>query len=119
MRRTAELLLTGNAVATHFLGAIVIQAQGAVIGNVPQWSVIDGQQRLTALQLPMDATAALFEARGEQKLANRLYKLTHNDEDEVDADQLLKVRHSNADGRGIPGGHGRCCANRLCRSAPL
>lgn len=98
VRRTAELLLAGNAGATHFLGAIVLQSQGPIVGTVPQWSVIDGQQRLTTLQLLMDATAALFEDRGEQKLANRLYKLTHNDEDEVDADQLLKVRHSNADG---------------------
>lgn len=98
LRRTAELLVDGNAKATHFLGAIVLQAQGSVVGRVPQWSVIDGQQRLTTLQLLMDATATAFEGRGEQRLANRLSKLTHNDEDEVDVDQMLKVRHSNADG---------------------
>lgn len=97
IRRTAELRMSNSPSATHFLGAVVLQSQGTVVGSVPRWSVIDGQQRLTTLQLLMDATAALLEDRGEQRLANRLHKLTHNDEDDVDRDQLLKVRHSNAD----------------------
>ncbi len=96
VRRTAEARAGGNADVTHFLGAVVLQDQGAVVGGVPQWSVIDGQQRITSLQLLMDAAAAALEELEQTRLASRLRKLTHNDADEVDGD-LLKLRHSNAD----------------------
>ncbi len=98
VRRTAELRAAGRRSASHFLGAIVLQSVTHEVGGVQQWSVVDGQQRLTTLQLLMDASAAQLEDRGEQRLANRLNKLTHNDEDDVDgAEYVLKVRHSNAD----------------------
>lgn len=98
VRRTAELRAAGRTTATHFLGAIVLQSLSQRVGEVQQWSVVDGQQRLTTLQLLMDATAAQLEDRGQQRLANRLRRLTHNDEDDVaERDNLLKLRHSNAD----------------------
>ena len=98
VRRTTQLRLTGNPSARHFLGAIVLQSLGERAGQVQQWSVIDGQQRLTTLQLLMDAAVAQLEDLGEQRFANRLRKLTHNDEDEVASpDEVLKVRHGNAD----------------------
>ena len=40
---------------THFLGAIVLQLESAVHGVIPTCRVIDGQQRLTTLQILLDA----------------------------------------------------------------
>jgi hypothetical protein len=98
VRRVAVLRAGGQTSADHFLGAIVLQSQAHEVGGVQQWSVIDGQQRLTTLQLLMDAAAAQLEDRGETKLANRLHKLTRNDEDDVAGpEDVLKVRHSNGD----------------------
>jgi uncharacterized protein with ParB-like and HNH nuclease domain len=98
VRRTAELRSAGTTGANHFLGAVVLQSLANQVGEVQQWSVVDGQQRLTTLQLLMDAAAALLEDRGEQRQANRLRKLTHNDEDDAARpEDVPKVRHSNAD----------------------
>ena len=66
--------------ATHFLGAIVVQAQEPILGDLPASSIIDGQQRLTTLQLLMDATAAALEAIGEDALCGQLGRLTHNED---------------------------------------
>ena len=46
--------------AQHFLGAVVLQAQESATNQMPTWNVIDGQQRLTTLQLLTDATSAVF-----------------------------------------------------------
>lgn len=98
VRRTTEVRLSGKAAADHFLGAIVLQSMDQRPGQVQQWSVVDGQQRLTTLQLLMDSAAAELEDRGLQRLANRLGKLTHNDEDDIaHPDDALKIRHSNGD----------------------
>ncbi|MDT5012131.1 MAG: hypothetical protein QOH57_3748 [Mycobacterium sp.] len=52
----AELWLAEpNSRAAHFLGAVVVQAQDNQTGSLPARNVIDGQQRLTTLQLLMDA----------------------------------------------------------------
>src|SRR6476619_6816247 len=66
VRRLADLRLNqGAANAKHFLGAIVVQAQEPILGDLQASSIVDGQQRLTTLQLLMDATAAALEAVGE------------------------------------------------------
>jgi uncharacterized protein with ParB-like and HNH nuclease domain len=36
---------------THFLGAIVLEQEQTPPGQIPRYTVIDGQQRLTTLQL--------------------------------------------------------------------
>ena len=62
VRRMADLRLAqASADAKHFLGAIVVQAQEPILGDLQASSVIDGQQRLTTLQLLMDATASALE----------------------------------------------------------
>ncbi|MDE9367240.1 DUF262 domain-containing protein [Luteipulveratus sp. YIM 133132] len=93
--------------ATHFMGAIVLQQLPNSVGGVQRWSVIDGQQRLTTLQILMDAVGAELEHLGERRQANRLRKLTHNDEDDLpdspdlDDAETLKLRHLNADRAGF------------------
>jgi len=77
VRRLAELnLASPQTLPTHFLGAVVIQAQGAATGTLPARNVIDGQQRLTTLQLLMDAAGAVLEDAGHDALALQLEGLT-------------------------------------------
>lgn len=99
VRRVADLRPAQPAAdIKHFLGAIVVQAQEPILGGLPASSIIDGQQRLTTLQLLMDATAAALEAAGHDHLAAQLDQLTHNQE--IYARGLptrLKLRHSNKD----------------------
>jgi hypothetical protein len=99
VRRLAELRLAQpGADATHFLGAIVVQAREPILGGLQASSIIDGQQRLTTLQLLMDAAAATLEAAGHDPLAGQLDRLTHNEDIYVPgADTRLKVRHGNRD----------------------
>ncbi len=96
--RVCELRLSGQATITHFLGAVVIQSQQTSVGALQQHEVIDGQQRLTTLQLLMDAATAALDEADEERLARRLESLTHNAEHFVQpGESPLKLRHSNSD----------------------
>lgn len=96
--RTAALRAAGKDV-THFLGAAVLQATPIGVGDLPRWALIDGQQRVTTLQIVIDAVSAVLATRGRRKLHGRLDKLTHNDEVDVDRpEDILKLRHDNDDG---------------------
>lgn len=99
VRRLAELgALDPYSGATHFLGAVVLQAQDVGAGRLSEWNVIDGQQRLTTLQLLMDATAAVLDERGHDNLADQLESFTHNPPTFVRSpDDRLKIRHTNKD----------------------
>jgi alkylated DNA nucleotide flippase Atl1 len=99
VRRLAAIRLEQPAAdAKHFLGAIVVQAQEPILGDLQASSIIDGQQRLTTLQLLMDATAAALESVGQDALAGQLDRLTHNEDIYVPgAETRLKLRHSNRD----------------------
>jgi hypothetical protein len=99
VRRLAELRLAQPAAdARHFLGAIVVQAREPILGGLQASSIIDGQQRLTTLQLLMDASAAALEATAHDPLAAQLDRLTHNEDIYVPGKETrLKLRHSNRD----------------------
>lgn len=82
----------------HFLGAVVLQAHEATAGQLNAWNVVDGQQRLTTLQLLMDATSAALTASDFNRLASQLESLTHNPTNFVnEGDSRLKLRHLNRD----------------------
>lgn len=99
IRRLTELRLRdAYSAATHFLGAVVVQAQDGQLGNLQESNIIDGQQRLTTLQLIMDAAGSVLEAAGRDTLAGQLESLTHNQVTFVPAGQSrLKIRHTNRD----------------------
>ncbi len=80
VRRLAERRMAGDAHATHFLGAVVLQQQANMVGALAVRSVIDGQQRLTTLQLLLDAVHNQLEARGMSGLAKQLGDLIMNAE---------------------------------------
>lgn len=99
IRRIVEdRLNTGASSVRHFLGAIVLQSMGHVPGEVQGVNVIDGQQRLTTIQLLMDSAAALLSDAELDDLAGQLQILTHNQTMYVSGgDNRLKVRHTNRD----------------------
>jgi len=84
---------------SHFLGALVFQQQPTSTTEIDQRHVIDGQQRLTTLQLLLDAAQEVFEDTGHKSEARRLSKLVRNDEDLVDsqADYEFKVWPTRVD----------------------
>ncbi|WP_247828220.1 GmrSD restriction endonuclease domain-containing protein [Arthrobacter antioxidans] len=99
IRRVAELRISNPHLSPkHFLGAVVLQAHEAESTRLTTWNVIDGQQRLTTLQLLADATCAIFAQAGLSRYASQLEGLTHNAESFVEDDESpLKVRHLNND----------------------
>lgn len=76
--RLTEVLSTKNPIATHFLGAFVVQQLPSTLGIMPEWSVIDGQQRLTTLQILLDALHSRLEAEGLPNLAAQVEPLIEN-----------------------------------------
>ncbi|SFR83571.1 Uncharacterized conserved protein, contains ParB-like and HNH nuclease domains [Agromyces sp. CF514] len=99
VRRLTELRLREVfANPTHFLGAVVVQAHEIQQGHIPASNIIDGQQRLTTLQLLMDATAAVLDEAGLDALVGQLEALTHNQANfVVPGESRLKLRHTNRD----------------------
>ena len=71
----------------HFLGAIVLQQVPVPAGEIDQREVIDGQQRMTTLQLLLDATQQVLEGMESKRAANQLAKLVINDEDLVNDEE--------------------------------
>lgn len=99
IRRMAQLRVNDPySTATHFLGAVVVQASDGQLGNLQESNIIDGQQRLTTLQIVMDSAGSVLEAAGLDVLAGQLESLTHNQTTFVpDGESRLKIRHTNRD----------------------
>ena len=82
----------------HFLGAVVVQQVQNPIGEIQCRTVIDGQQRLTTLQLMFDAIHAQLESIGAKRPAGRMRKLIENDEDSCNQpEDKFKVWPTNKD----------------------
>ena len=99
-KNMAEKLLdptTPKKIPPHFLGAIVLQLQSAKSGEVVKRIVVDGQQRLTTLQLLIKATQESFQSVNDAARAQRLSKLTENENDKLGGDlsNQTKVRQSS------------------------
>ena len=80
-----QLVDVGGIVPTkgpsaHFLGAIVLQQQNVPAPMLMTRLVVDGQQRLTTLQLLLDAVQEVFEQRGYDSASERLALLVLNQE---------------------------------------
>ncbi|TFD68225.1 GmrSD restriction endonuclease domain-containing protein [Cryobacterium gelidum] len=96
--RLIDVIAEGDGQATHFLGAVVLQAQATALGDLPQYTVIDGQQRLTTLQILLDALHAQLESRGLAHLAAQVLTLVENPESfRQHPDDRFKVWPTNRD----------------------
>ena len=72
-KRIAEELLAPKPeekVPSHFLGAIVLQLQTAEPGRVVKRIVVDGQNRLTTLQLLVRVAQESFQNLDDAQRAN-------------------------------------------------
>ena len=76
---TAPQLFGAPPVPPHFLGAIVVEQQAGVVGFISVWHVVDGQQRLTTLQLLLDAAQEVVETYGVEMDAQALRVLVLNE----------------------------------------
>lgn len=63
---------------THFLGAIVVQQELTSTSEIETRNVIDGQQRLTTLQILLDAAQDVAETEGWEDAAEELADLVLN-----------------------------------------
>src|SRR5688572_17524733 len=78
--RVAERVLSkpGEKHHPHFLGAVVLQQVQKPTGQLQERTVIDGQQRLTTLQLLLDALHAELVAVEAAQPAARIEPLVTN-----------------------------------------
>jgi hypothetical protein len=82
----------------HFLGAVVLQQIPNPIGMLQQRTIIDGQQRLTTLQLLLDALRTELLQVGAIPPAKRIEALVANPEHfRSSADDQFKVWPTNRD----------------------
>ena len=100
VRNLAERYLSTNGrgrVKPHFMGAIVLQHRHSNTGEVTKRLVVDGQQRLTTLQLFIKAAQGAFGQLNDQARLDRLKELTENSDSHFggDADNQTKIRQSN------------------------
>ena len=75
----------------HFLGAVVLKQVPTAAKDIDQREVIDGQQRVTTLQLLLDAIQQTCEESEQpylNKVARRLARLVTNDEELIGDDRL-------------------------------
>lgn len=86
-----------HRVRPHFMGAIVLQPQSINTGEVRKVLVVDGQQRLTTLQLLIKAIEKAYLNRGDSERSARLRKFTKNPETHLagDPNNDTKIRQSN------------------------
>lgn len=69
---------------SHFLGAVVLQRESKPAGDIDTRRVIDGQQRLTTLQLLLAATQAECERAGDNP--KKLRTLVLNGDEHIEED---------------------------------
>lgn len=81
VERVAKRLLSDPAGkhAPHFLGAVVLQQVPNNVGELQSREIIDGQQRLTTLQILIDALDGELRRIGAIVQADRLEYLIEND----------------------------------------
>lgn len=75
----------------------MIQAAPQRHGSLQRGEIVDGQQRLTTLQLLLDACGAVFSGIELSDLAAQVEQLTHNQQHFVTDGLALKLRRLNRD----------------------
>jgi len=98
VRRIAELVLDGHSPRAHFLGASVQDRVTVPPGHIESRLLIDGQQRLTTLQILLKSFGDVVRAGGDQRYAAAIDKLVRNDHPlSTEPHERFKVWPTNAD----------------------
>lgn len=98
-RRTGE-----SKPRSYFMGAIVLDRIAGKVGAVPTREIIDGQQRMTTIQIMLEAGHKVFNDAGFQHQAKQLRKLTRNEldeEEDAESEEQYKVWPTNVDRAGF------------------
>lgn len=96
--RVATRELAGVEGHPHFLGAVVLDQIRTGSSEIEARLVIDGQQRLTTLQLLLGAFRDVCDELGDGDTQRRLLRLTENeDAEDSDDEQRFKVWPTNVD----------------------
>ena len=96
--RIAEVLIDGKTVADHFMGPTVHEIVTVPPGKQPVRLVIDGQQRLTTLQLITKACHDLAEQLGLSKYKEAFSRMAFNTHPLNEGqDDVFKVLPTNVD----------------------
>ena len=93
VEKLAQSIVDGDQPEPHFMGAIVLQQKLVAAATIERRIVVDGQQRLTTLQLLIDAIQEVLECRGYSDPSRRLAALVTNGEEYRDGkpDYAFKV----------------------------
>jgi len=98
IQAVAEKRLAGQLIRPHFLGTIVLDQLGTQTGKIHARQIIDGQQRLTTLQLALAAARDLCKAGGQDRYYLAFKQITDNHAPLCDdPDAVFKVWPTNAD----------------------
>lgn len=84
-------------VTKHFMGAVVLQQIHTAIGEMDRFAIIDGQQRLTTLQILVDAAQAAVTVAGDSERAELLALLVTNTHKIKSGNDRLKLLPTNVD----------------------
>ena len=98
---TAQILVAGAEAKPHFLGTIITKEIGTE-GFISRWWVVDGQQRLTTLQILIAAARGAFSERGLDQYADILSDpLANATKVVMSPSDKYKIKHKSSDYAGI------------------
>jgi hypothetical protein len=98
IRQIADKRFEEINVRPHFLGTVVLDQLKTPTGSLYARQIIDGQQRLTTLQIVLAAIRDICENAGQENFRKAFAKLTDNDTPlSDDPDDVFKVWPTNAD----------------------
>ena len=95
----ARVIMEEGDTEPHFMGAVVLQQMQFPTATIERRIVVDGQQRLTTIQLLLDAIQNVLENRAHKSPAKRLAALVANGEEYLDGngDHAFKVWPTTVD----------------------
>ena len=108
-----------DRIGNHFLGAVVLNQIRVFGRQVDTGQVIDGQQRLTTLQLMIAAFRDLVATTDEDRLRDDLQRLTENDGVRESEQERFKVWPTNADRRDFAASMSAGSVEKLLERYPL
>ncbi|HEJ1952045.1 TPA: DUF262 domain-containing protein [Pseudomonas aeruginosa] len=116
--RLLGVVLAGEKLRPHFLGAVVLEQLRNDTGSVQGRQVIDGQQRFTTLQLLLIAARDLCCSRGSERFAGRFESMVSNSDTMVDdPSEVPKLLPTNADRHAFALVHGAGSPDALLQQA--
>jgi hypothetical protein len=128
VRKFTEHLSGRTDAPVHFLGAMVLDQKQTPTGHVEKRQVIDGQQRLTTLQIFLATFRDLCRQLGAEDLATECEQLTLNkgmmadatvDKFKVWPTQLDRAQFADVIGFRIPLGGGEEIPTKTAQIRPL